>query len=308
MVFSARQLVPVVLVPDAYSSDEVHVRWQVPSSVGDNCYVVGMSVDARARLLDHHVLNVKHDDLEHVQTGIVSSVEYGPHLGAMSGYHGFDAALETYGFQRRPKLWAGVGPHVEGEACIGRPARIPLVGGREFTVRLKRLYGAASIAAFTLWVLVDTPSEASNRDRCGRRALFNRPRWVVAAASLPAASLRVRSEVNVTCHDGRVLHVKQHVPYALTGPGSMATNADALTALKASITGSRGELLVPAFGAGDVAALEYGAPMLQDADCLRTPGLLIGDRETLGFEFSHAADGVNTMILWTLAGAVRDAA
>jgi len=184
----------------AYSSDNFTLSYTPPDLARG--LIVGVSVDKLAALQDHTVLSFKHNEYQAVKTGLISDVEYGPHLGAIAGFVGDAASREG----RKLKFWPGTMP-VRGWPDLGI-AKFPLRGGRSVVISGKRLFGATAIAKATLWVL---PMAADDFSRVcdGRLAMQGAPFWLGTAQAFAAAAgtLPADIEANFDAVDGSDLMV-----------------------------------------------------------------------------------------------------
>jgi hypothetical protein len=326
------KLIRVPLVISAYSGGQATLTWTPPSHA--RVVAVGLSVDSKAALRDHEVTEIKHGSLSFLTRSTVSSTEYGVSLGHVANHIDYeDLSTELYAaahFRPWPGRYNATMRNLvltlraaQGETLTQQervslflaekvPCRdftfIPIDANVEFSVTVKRIHGATSIAYAYLWCI---EMDAGEKDLvCSLHKLTDYPHWLAHTLILPAAAglsdpVECRWNPNgaQANHALRIMHLLA-MGHENNG-GTIAYALDHLNAVLLRLAAGDGNALQPDFADKRVRLAEMAPQLLQHVDCARQPELIVPWNSSIQLTAQRLASDYEKQIRLCFYGLLR---
>jgi len=297
--------------------------------------VLGMDVDTKAAMYDHEVTSISHGAYEGITKGSNSGTDYSPPLGHvanrvepddLSSVHLAPAKFQPWpGRFNDPEDFLGLQIRAARGDQLSRNEKLRLfLGGRvpcrnfsfipitpnvDFTVSLKRIYGASSVTYAHLWCL---ELDATEMEYCCSLAkLTDWPHWacqpLILAAGAGVEANQIERRWNLagagTNHALRV-HNIMAMGYQNNG-GVIAYAVDHLKAALVRITAGDGNAIDPNYADKRVKLHTFAPQLLQHVDCARRPEIIVPWNSSLQFDVQRLASTYQKDIRVTLYGLLR---
>ncbi len=267
------------------------------------CAMVGLLIAPFPALYGWEVLSFLHNDYEAVTTDEVSSVVYGPHLGALATCQRLD---DRYRIDRLT-LWPGDLRSPRLGLTDGISA-IPVKGGRRVSIRVKKLFTGATAITHAYLVVVPMSRDVHDERTCDARLQVEaHPHWWVAKLDGAAgAGFNEPRAWNFQARDEYGLRVRQFMAAGYSDNSGWAYDATYKNATKVLVHGYGDEPLVDEYGDQFIPLPELAAPFLRDFQVERDPRVFVQNTEGLRLGVEREATTYTKRVLLTGYGTLHN--
>lgn len=295
----------------AYESDVVKISYK--PAMDERIAIIGMSCSQKPALYTHECLDMSQASDQAVTVSTIGETDYGIPFGAICNLEK-NSNWATVGVEigsRKFQPWAGrinnpfdyrellekaqsgqqLTQAESNRLMLARAVPVegfaawPLQSGVEWSMTLKRIYGATAISKIYLYAIV-LPADFDIDE------LTDRPHWLGQALTL-ANTAQVEDSPTILRWVGqsnRALRVNQifNMGYSNNG-GVIAYDADYSDAVSLKILEQDGTGLLPHFASRRVPLYELSNQILQHTDVSKDPALIIAENSSIQLEAESSA-------------------